>query len=148
MNQHEKLQLIEDVCLGIICNLRAYRTGKLDEDNALKLIGQEIQKLECVDLNKREVNDYLLTEPDFGPNAYLRKNSEQSWVVVVDNVEITKTYTEPLPALDEYIEQYVDYDFIRDFVIGKDLGRCNYGPNDCAVYIQKRFEAYVIGKDL
>ena len=151
MNQEEQLQLIEDVCLSVFCNLRACRTGKLDEDNALKLMKQELQKLEYLESEPPKppsMEAYLLTAPNCGPKAYLCKNMDDGWVVEVDGYKVTGTYSQPKIALDEYVSQSESDDFIDDFVVGVEDGTCEFGHSNYAIYVEKCFNSYVFGKAL
>jgi len=151
MDRQEQLQLIEDVCLGVCGNLRAYRTGRLSEDLALQLINQELQKLENLELDKPKppsMDAYLLTAPECGPKAYLCKDMENSWVVQVDGYNVTGTYSEPRTPLDEYVTQCESDDFIDDFVVGVEDGTCEFGDSNYAVYVEKCFNSYVFGKGL
>ena len=150
MEQQEQLQLIEDVCLSVCWHLHECRTGKLDEDEGLILIKQELQKLECLQTTPEEptVRNYLLTDPDFGPRAILVKTLKDNWVVVVNEDAVTGKYTTPKMALNEYISNCEDTDFIDDFLVGVEDGRCEFGDNKYALYVEKCFNAYVFGKEL
>ena len=153
MEQQEQLQLIEDVCLSVCWHLHECRTGKLDEDDGLNLIKQELQKLECLTTMPEEQEpcciDYLLTKPNCGPSAYLHKVDEQRWQVITDeDAHVTGGYLEPKMALDEYVSQCESDDFIDDFVVGVEDGTCEFGDSNYAIYVEKCFNAYVFGKEL
>lgn len=151
MDEQEKLQLIEDVCLNIRWNLQRYWTNDYDYDEAMCHVKHELERLEALELGKPKppsMDAYLLTAPNCGPKAYLCKSMENSWVVQVDGYNVTGTYPEPKTALDEYVSQSESDDFIDDFVVGVEDGTCEFGDSNYAVYVEKCFNSYVFGKGL
>ena len=149
MEQQEQLQIIEDVCLSIRWYLQRYWMHDMDYGEAMFQIKKEMEKLECLELGKpKKPEFFMLTNPNFGNEAYLQKNNEQSWVVIVDSLEVTDTFTHPTSALRQYFNDSCEDDFIVDFLQGVDNGTCHYGDNKYAQYIQKCFDTYRIGREL
>lgn len=151
MNDQEKLQLIEDVCLNIRWNLQRYWTNDYDYEEAINHVKHELERLENLELDKPKppsMEAYLLTAPNCGPKAYLCKNMDDGWVVEVDGYKVTGTYSEPKIALDEYVSQSESDDFIDDFVVGVEDGTCEFGDSNYAIYVEKCFNSYVFGKAL
>lgn len=151
MDEQEKLQLIEDVCLNIRWNLHRYWTGDMEYCDVMDNVKMEVGKLEALELDEHKppsMDAYLLTAPNCGPKAYLCKSMENSWVVQVDGYNVTAPYPQPKTALDEYVSQSKNDDFIDDFLVGVEDGTCEFGDSDYAVYVEKCFNSYVFGKGL
>lgn len=151
MNDQEKLQFIEDVCLHIRWNLHQYYCGDMQFEDVMANVNTHVQRLQQLEQEPPKppsMQAYLLTAPNCGPRAYLCKNMDDGWVVEVDGYKVTGTYSQPKIALDEYVSQSESDDFIDDFVVGVQDGTCEFGDSNYAIYVEKCFNSYVFGKAL
>ena len=149
MNKEEQLYLIEAVIIEVRRLLYKYWSDQMKYDDAMAQITTEIDRLQDLEpVKEPETKCFLLTKSNWGPPAYLWKLDSDSFVVRVQDEDLTHAYPSAIEVLDEYIGECEQNDFIEDFLVGVEDGTCEFGDNKYALYVEKCFNKYVFGKEL
>lgn len=81
---------------------------------------------------------FLLTEPYWGPKAYLVMDDNLNFYVAVEDRVVTDVFANAMVAIEQYC--YSDVEFITDFLHGVHFGECSFGDTYYGQLTKQMFE--------
>jgi len=83
-------------------------------------------------------HEFLLTEPQWGPSAYLLMTHNLYFYVSVDGEPMTNLFRNARLAIEQYC--YSDIEFVTEFLHGVHFGDCSFGDNYYGQLTKQMFE--------
>lgn len=83
-------------------------------------------------------HEFLLTKPQWAPEASLMINDKLEYCVFVAGEPVTDCFANARVAIEQYC--YSDVEFITDFLHGVHFGECGFGDNYYGQLTKQMFE--------